>query len=125
MAVKVVVDFQVESITDQPDVTILNSAIGCNASEAVLSTTVSIDGGVYNWVGPNGFTSSEESPVVVDTGTYQLTYFISPTCQTALSTYVGIDNTLPPVSLSGDTLTCLQDSVHLSPQLIVPLLVNG
>ena len=108
-----VVDFQVESITDQPDVTILNSAIGCDASEAILSTTVSIEGGVYNWVGPNGFVSSDQSPTVSDTGTYQLTYFISPTCQTALTTYVGIDNSLPPISLSGDTLTCLQDSVTL------------
>lgn len=105
--------FQITSLADQPDISILNSDIGCNSTEAILATEVSIPGGNYSWVGPNGFTSTEGSPIVADTGTYELTYYISDDCQAVLSTSVGIDNTLPTVSLEGDTLTCEQTDAIL------------
>ncbi|MDO6429445.1 T9SS type A sorting domain-containing protein [Flavitalea sp. BT771] len=55
-----------------PDVTATGGALGC-ASSTIISANSSVSGVTYSWTGPNGFTSTSQSPSVTASGTYTVT----------------------------------------------------
>lgn len=80
--------------------------------------TIPVTGASYQWTGPNGFTSSSDSPVISnatvnDTGTYSLVISLTG-CQSLPGSIDITVNPLPqtPV-ISGDSVYCEGDSVYL------------
>ena len=66
----------------------------------------SIDTLSYNWNGPNGFNSALENPYISDTGMYILTVLDTLGCMNMDTAFVFINDTLPNISASGDTISC-------------------
>jgi gliding motility-associated-like protein len=65
------------------------------------------DNGTYSWTGPNGFSSTEQNPIIENAtadmqGEYTLTFTIEG-CETTTSTEVVI-NTYPTASFTADTI---------------------
>ncbi|TXI77581.1 MAG: hypothetical protein E6Q44_13365, partial [Flavobacteriales bacterium] len=121
--------------------TITNPQTNCSASDAVnvtLNTTapnVSVSGGgtltcsvtsiainggsttsgaTYSWVGPNGFTSTNEDLSAIEAGTYILTVTDPANgCTSQASAVVELDNAAPGAQATGGTLTCTVTSIQL------------
>ena len=91
-----------------PTINIADAGLGCDAPSIYLQTTVDIPGGDFSWIGPNGFSSTDQSPEVTEIGTYTVEYSLSPSCVNIDSIEVLVDNTIPIVDAIGDTIICNQ-----------------
>jgi uncharacterized repeat protein (TIGR01451 family) len=56
-----------------PNVTAAGGALNCGPGSVQLTATTSVSGVTYSWTGPNGFTSSQQNPTVIVSGTYTVT----------------------------------------------------
>jgi hypothetical protein len=78
------------------------TSVALNSDGSVATTAL------YNWTGPNGFTSSAQNPVVTSAGNYSLTVS-NPTCPTlltGLTTQVLSNTVTPAISTSLVAKTC-------------------
>lgn len=107
----------VVTVTSLPTATATNNGPMCEGSS--LDLTGGNNGMVsYSWTGPNGFSSTSQSPNVspnatgVMAGTYTLT-ISDGTCTNTASTVVMI-NLLPVPNLGPDVGTCLGSGVQLN-----------
>jgi hypothetical protein len=81
--------------------------ITCANPSATLSATASHSGATFQWTGPNGFTSTQQYPVISTAGTYNVTATIAPSSTATGSVIVTQNKTVPGASASvADTLTC-------------------
>lgn len=72
------------------------------------------DGVTYEWSGPNGFFSFDESPSVSDSGWYTLVVTDECGCFGIDSVFVHAKDDVLNVSISGDSLTCENLAVVIS-----------
>ena len=98
--------------TVSPTVQATGGSISCAQGSVILSVTT--NGSVVGWTGPNGFASSEINPSVSAAGTYTVTVVGTNGCTATASTTVNADNTPPSVSASGGTITCISTQVTLN-----------
>ena len=99
----------------------VSGSITCANSSATLSATASHSGATYQWSGPNGFTSTQQHPVVSNAGTYYVTATVAPSSIASGSVSVGENIVSPDVSAGvSDTLTCSRTFVTLSGYSSVP-----
>jgi gliding motility-associated-like protein len=91
----------------------------CDGS-AVILTTPFITGGTYTWFGPNGYTSTNFNPVLIDVsaaaaGPYYVIVEV-PGCATAVSatTTVYVQQALPVAMIANDGPYCEGDSATLT-----------
>ncbi len=105
-----------EFITENiiPEILIDDASIGCNAPFITLQSYVDIEGGVYNWSGPNGFSSSQPNPQVSEPGSYSLEYSISSICSNTSTIDLISDDSLPEITAIGDTIICGQGTGFLN-----------
>ncbi|MFT3885700.1 MAG: hypothetical protein QM724_09790 [Flavobacteriales bacterium] len=90
------------------------SAQGGTLTCAITSIQLSGSGnGTYAWSGPNGFTSTEQNPVVGMAGTYELTVTGTNGCSSTASAEVTMDSNVPGAQAQGGVLNCLHTSVTL------------
>jgi hypothetical protein len=68
----------------------------------------------YMWSGPGGFTSSQPNPDVEVLGEYVLTVTAPNGCTSTATATVVPDNSIPTVSMTAGTITCVIDSVQLT-----------
>ncbi|MBS1582814.1 MAG: SBBP repeat-containing protein, partial [Bacteroidetes bacterium] len=121
--------------------TVTNTQTGCSANDAMVVTldlgapnasalaggtltcavtSVMLNGGsttpnaTFAWTGPNGFTSSEEDPMVSAPGTYVLTVTAANGCTNTANAQVGQNIAVPNASAQGGTVTCAAPSVMLN-----------
>ena len=93
---------------------------GAQASGGVLtctSTSFTLLGsgnGTFSWTGPNGFTSTQQNPVVGTAGTYVLTVTGANGCTSQAEAVVEQDANVPGAQAVGGTLTCTLLSIELS-----------
>ncbi|HMN05989.1 MAG TPA: T9SS type A sorting domain-containing protein, partial [Flavobacteriales bacterium] len=96
-----------------------NEAPGASAEGGTLTcaiTSIQLQGngnGSFSWSGPNGFTSTEQNPVVTEAGIYTLTVTGENGCTSTASATVELDNEAPGASAEGGTLTCAITSIQL------------
>jgi hypothetical protein len=84
----------------------------CEGTPLSLSSS-SITGATYSWTGPNGFTSSQQNPMVSNNattamaGTYNLTVTINGIAGSVVTTTVVVNPTpiTPVITQTGNTLT--------------------
>ncbi len=112
-----------DMVTITTDTNLPTAIVGENQSLTCSVDCVTLQGSspntdvLFNWTGPNGYTSSETYPTVCLPGTYSLTVF-DPTndCTSPPALVEVADETGPPllaVDQSGDILNCYAQSVTL------------
>jgi hypothetical protein len=106
-------------VNDSPDITVSASAPLCAGSTLALTSTYSNATGndVYQWSGPNGFSSSLPSPTIANVtaqnaGTYTLLVANQYGCTSAATVIVSV-NAAPNASISSGT-TCSGGLANLS-----------
>lgn len=99
--------------TDPPDTQAFDNSLPC-VGDSVQINGFSLDPNVeYRWLGPNGFTSELQSPMVGEVGEYVLLVIGENGC-TGLDTAIVDDVEVPPVfDVADGFLTCEDSSVEI------------
>lgn len=104
----------VEGLNSDPNISTIPASITCLADSAILSTTTNAVGPTFDWIGPNGFSSQEQSPTVFEAGTYSVLVQDTITgCMGDSSTIVVLDTEAPDVTINASQFTCLMDSAFV------------
>ncbi len=98
----------------QPGATAQGVTLTCTSPTGTLTGGSPTVGVSYTWTGPGGFTSNQQNPTVSNSGTYTLVTTSSNGCTSAISVEVAPDNSIPQVSMTTGTITCLVTSVQLT-----------
>ncbi|MBK9221365.1 MAG: gliding motility-associated C-terminal domain-containing protein [Saprospiraceae bacterium] len=103
---------QVFQDTLKPVIVLTSSTLDCKTQQVVLEATVN-NINIFNWTGPNFFSSNLEDPTVQDSGLYKLIVTSFNGCTAEKSIEIKMDRQSPILTLIGDTITCAQDSILL------------
>jgi hypothetical protein len=91
------------------------ATITCSNPTAQLSASAGAGTFTYAWSGPNNFTSTQQNPTVSAGGTYILTVTSgSNGCASTASASQSANTTLPGVTASGGTISCITPSVTIN-----------
>jgi len=93
-------------------VQITNGQLTCNQPSTQLVATTGTTG-TYQWIGPNGFTSSQINPVVNQPGLYQLLFNNEAGCSSTGFARVESTVSVPQVFALGGTLDCATTALQL------------
>src|SRR5690606_25633503 len=91
--------------SELPGAQAAGGTLSCNVTSVVLQGS---GNGTLAWSGPNGFTSTDQTPSVSEAGTYTLVVTGSNGCTSTATAEVGMDSELPGAQAAGGTLagTC-------------------
>ncbi len=106
------------SITINPTPTIATTGATVCAGNTINLTATSLVGSVYNWSGPNGFSSVQQNPSIVSSttlmsGTYSLLVTSASGCTNTAVANVSVI-TLPTPSLSSNSPVCATKTLNLT-----------
>lgn len=88
--------------------------ITCAVPNVTILGSSSTFGAIFSWAGPNGFSSSQSSPIVTDPGLYELTVTGPNGCTATAPKNVDKDSDFPVLATQvDDTLTCVVDEVDI------------
>ena len=102
---------EVTGDTSLPDVNITGGSLSCSVTSLQLITTT--NGSIIGWIGPNGYSSNEASPIISVAGLYTVTVQAANGCTTTASSLVNSDTDLPIVDATGGILTCTTPTTSL------------
>lgn len=94
------------------------AALSVNVQTMVTTTTSALQD--LLWSGPNGFSSTNEDPIVTDPGVYTLTATTVNGCTSTTSVTVNQDIATPDASAQGGTLTCVLTTLNLNGTSVSP-----
>lgn len=98
-----------------PTVATTNGTLTCVANNVTLTTSTNSSNPTFAWAGPNGYTSTAQSPNVNVSGTYNLVITDTITgCTNTATADVTSNTTAPGASATGGSLTCVVNSVTLN-----------
>ncbi|MFN0175355.1 MAG: T9SS type A sorting domain-containing protein [Saprospiraceae bacterium] len=101
--------------TQPPSLNTTSGIINCIASSVTLFTTTNAASPSFSWTGPNGYSSSQQSPTVNVSGSYNVVVTDSiTTCTSTATANVTSNTNAPGASASGNTLTCIVNSVVIN-----------
>ena len=90
-----------------PGATAEGDTIDCISGIGDLMAITPTPGSTFDWAGPNGFTSTDQNPMVTDNGTYTVTVTGPNGCTSTATAFVEQNTDSPDVLLSGGgVLTC-------------------
>ncbi len=104
----------VEEDTVVPEVEVMAETITCDQPAIEISVSSSEEGSTYNWVGPNGFMSTEMIPMITEGGTYTVTVTAPNGCSTTATLDVIEDTAAPQASAEGGTIDCSNPTTMLN-----------
>jgi hypothetical protein len=97
--------------------TATGGSITCNNSSVTLQGNSAASGVSYNWSGPNGYTSTQQNPVVTVNGNYVLTVTLG-SCTATATAIVNIDTIRPSAVVipnpASSQITCINNNVILT-----------
>ena len=101
---------------EEPEADLMvDGLIDCNVSEVLLSISSDSDIVSFSWLGPNGFSSTEEAPLANESGEYTLTITASNGCQNTFPITVDDDFTSPEIMFeTPEILTCDITEIDIS-----------
>jgi hypothetical protein len=108
----------ITSVTVKPipqSPTASNSGITCVGNSLSLSAST-ITGATYNWAGPNGFTSTQQNPVVSDNATIQMggTYTVTATVNGCSNTPATTNVIINQATVNSNTTACEGSTLSLT-----------
>jgi len=95
---------------DGPEISATGGTLNCLANSVALQAT---GNGSFLWTGPEGFSSTEQSPIVSVAGTYLLTVVGENGCQSTASVEVMLDTEEPGASALGAVIGCDVESIMI------------
>ncbi len=98
-----------------PSCSATGGQLTCTTTAIQLTATTNVAGAIFNWTGPNGFTSTEQNPTVSEPGSYSI-QITDPNngCSSSCTAEVTQDITEPSCTVTGGQLTCTTNSVQLT-----------
>ena len=101
--------------------TSVSGPIGCVTPNVSINVATNGSTPGFAWTGPNGFTSTVQSPSVAEAGTYSVVVTDGVNgCTAAASVVVTGNVNLPDVSAAGGTVSCGTQSISLSGNSTTP-----
>lgn len=101
--------------TSAPVLVTNGGEINCIASSVTLTTTTNAASPTFEWTGPNGFQSTQQSPTVNVSGSYVVVVTDSiTTCTSTATANITTNISAPGASAAGNTLTCVISSVVIT-----------
>ncbi|MDQ3141492.1 MAG: gliding motility-associated C-terminal domain-containing protein [Bacteroidota bacterium] len=97
--------------TLKPIISISGDTLNCITPTITLLSFGNDTADVFNWVGPGAFISSEQNPIVSESGWYTVEVLSKNGCKDSAGIYVDTDFALVTLDPSTDTLNCFLDSV--------------
>lgn len=93
----------------------------CDAPQIALTGNSPASGVIYDWSGPNGFHSTQQTVMATVIGTYSLTV-TNPVngCTSTASIAIQSDGSIPDISAEGGTITCINPTVQLDGESDTP-----
>ncbi len=105
---------EVTGSSDVPDASAsANGNITCNTTMVTLSASSTNDNVSYEWVGPNGFTSSEQNPATEMAGTYTLTITNEFGCSATSVVEVSENTSLPQINNISGFKACENSGLNI------------
>ncbi|MDF1699248.1 MAG: gliding motility-associated C-terminal domain-containing protein [Saprospiraceae bacterium] len=92
-----------------PSASLTSPILDCNNSAVTIGLSSQDDLLSAEWTGPNGFVSSDFSPIVAEAGNYELVLTAINGCQISLATEVEEDFEIPELEVTYDNLTCSEN----------------
>ena len=89
-----------------PGANAVGGLIGCNAPTITISGSSPTGNPMYEWVGPDGFTSSEQNPSVDTSGLYVLTVTGANGCTSTATAQVNGNTNPPGAAAAGGLINC-------------------
>ncbi len=101
--------------TGEPALSVTGGTITCAAQTVGLETMTSSPDAIFDWTGPNGFTSIEQNPEVAEAGDYLVVLTDTLTGCSASATVLVESNIAVPVADAGagSELTCAAPAILL------------
>lgn len=100
---------------DLPFISLTTDSIDCKKDSALISFNLPDPGVQYQWTNENGDLIGDEASIVVYSGgDYTLTAIAENGCSKDTTVTVNEDADRPDISLSGDTLDCINTSLWLN-----------
>jgi hypothetical protein len=96
-----------------PSATAQGGTITCEKPSVQITVTSDTTGATFKWTGPNGFTSTQQSPTVSAPGNYVVTVTGPSGCSATDTAIVVSKIQIPTVTATGGTLTCPQPTIQL------------
>lgn len=84
-----------------PNLQATGGFIGCTLAPVTLTATATGTGIMYEWTGPNGFSSNQQNPTVSEQGNYTVTATNQQTGCSTSTTVAVILNMTPPIANAG------------------------
>ena len=101
--------------TPAPSLATTSGTLNCLVSSIKLTTSTNAASPTFSWTGPNGYSSSEQSPTVNVSGSYNVVVTDSiTTCTSTATANVTSNTSAPGASATGNTITCVVTSVVIS-----------
>ena len=100
--------------TNVPDITAVGNVLDCSGETINVFGNSMVSGVSYSWIGPNGFTSTDQSPVVTDAGIYTLNITAPNNCVATATAEVIDDTAEPDLTVEGENIDCMNPTTMLS-----------
>jgi hypothetical protein len=94
-----------------------SGAVTCTNPAQLFASTVGGSATAWSWTGPNGFTSSQQNPLVTSGGLYVVTATLTDGCTSSAPLSVAENKTAPDIIATGGSLVCMPSAtlnVHSS-----------
>lgn len=106
---------QVTTNTTPPTVAVQTDTLTCADTVVTLLTTTNANPATFSWVGPSGFTSTQQNPGVSAPGTYTVTVTNGANgCVNTTVATVAQDTVKPTASATAEALTCTDTLAQLT-----------
>jgi len=96
-----------------PNASAIGAELDCTGLDVQLtgnSVTANVD---FSWIGPGGFTSNDQDPLVSEVGTYTLTVTDANGCTATATAEVTANTDVPDITVEGGMISCAVTSVEL------------
>ncbi|MEI6409674.1 MAG: T9SS type A sorting domain-containing protein [Bacteroidota bacterium] len=102
------------------NVTAAGATLTCSTPSISITCTADAPNPIFAWIGPNGFISNQQNPIVTEPGDYQVTVTNPAGCSGTATVTVLQDNVQPIVTAENALLNCYQPTGNILASASVP-----
>lgn len=105
----------VTGVNTAPTINTTDGELTCSINDVTLTTSTNANNPTFTWTGPNGFSSDEQSPVVDNSGAYNVVVNDTITgCSNEATATVIANTDAPGATADASDFTCVIDSAFVS-----------